>query len=100
MSKFIRHGRLALVLVVGVAGIVGTTLLVAIGAPTPGPDATIGKVTGVQAGEAITPQGDDGIQVAQTTDPLADPSKDKDKDKGKGKCPSKPCPKLKRSITD
>jgi hypothetical protein len=85
MGKLMRHGRLALLLVVGVVGIVGATLLVAIGAPAPTPDATTGQV-----GEVITPQSDDGIQVAQVTTTADTTTADKPK------CTSKPCPKVRR----
>jgi beta-lactam-binding protein with PASTA domain len=80
MSNLLRHGRLVLLLVVG---IVAATLLVSMGTSANAPQATVG-----QAEQAISSQADDGTQVAQTTI-----QSDKDKDKDKGKCPTKPCPK-------
>jgi hypothetical protein len=84
MTKWMRHARLALILVVGVAGVVGATLLVAVGAPAPTPNATMGQLS-----EAMPPRSDDGIQLAQL-----DTQAGMDGMDGMGKCPSKPCPKV------
>src|SRR5262249_26904264 len=88
-----------LLLVIGVVGVVGATMLVAIGAPVSGPDAAVGRVVAVrQANDVIAPQSDEGIQIAQVTP--ASPGPDKDKDKDKGKCPTKPCPKVRHLATN